>query len=269
MRIIEPLELKFEVSNWALDPELALIDTILELFPNLIKMFEEDITQGRPSSNFGRQDTPSVEQILRAAIYKQMKNLDYRSLEYAQEDSRICELFLKINRHRPYSFQVWQKYISRIGEQKLEKFMVALNKIAINEDLEDLEDFRQDSTVIETNIHYPTNNSLVWDCVKKMERLLKHLKKEIGNFIHGKYGKKVKKLYFKINVSKNEEERLELFVKQLKLFKDSINEVSEIIKQKESLGITVKAVKAPGSFRSIITIDGNSVFYDRTERNIK
>ena len=97
MKIFEPLVLKFEDGNWALDPELGLIDTILEQSPKLIKMLEEDITQGKASSNFGRQDTPSVEQIIRAAIYKEMKNLNYRSLEYAQEDSRICEQFVKVS----------------------------------------------------------------------------------------------------------------------------------------------------------------------------
>ena len=79
MKIFEPLVLKFEDGNWANDPELGLMDTILEQNPKLIKMFESDITQGRPSSAFGRQDTPSVKQILRAAIYKEMKNLDYRT----------------------------------------------------------------------------------------------------------------------------------------------------------------------------------------------
>jgi pentatricopeptide repeat protein len=97
------------------------------------------------------------------SLYKEMKNLDYRSLEYAQEDSRICEQFVKINPLRPYSFQVWQKYISRISASSLERLMVELNKIAINVGLEDINNIRQDSTVIETNIHHPTNNSLVWD----------------------------------------------------------------------------------------------------------
>jgi len=41
---------------------------------------------------------------------------------------------------------------------------------------------RQDTTVIETNIHYPTNNSHVWDCIKESERLLGHLKEEIEGF---------------------------------------------------------------------------------------
>ena len=97
MKLLEPLVLKFVEGNWASDPELGLIDTILELNPSFIKMMEADITQGKESSIFGRQDTPSVEQIVRAAIYKEMKNLTYRELEYAQEDSRICEQFVKIN----------------------------------------------------------------------------------------------------------------------------------------------------------------------------
>src|SRR5215469_18271958 len=161
MKLYEPLALKFENGNWASDPELGLMDTILEQNPRMIKMLEKDITQGNSMSQFGRQDTPSVEQIIRCAIYKEMKNLDYRSLEYAQEDSRICEKFVKINPNRPYSFQVWQKYISRISAEKLERFMVELNKISITEGLEDVQNFRQDTTVVETNIHYPTNNSLV------------------------------------------------------------------------------------------------------------
>jgi IS5 family transposase len=57
--------------------------------------------------------------------------------------------------------------------------MIAMNKIAIGEGLEDIREFRQDTTVIETDIHYPTNNSLVWDCIKECERLLKRLKEEM------------------------------------------------------------------------------------------
>jgi IS5 family transposase len=61
-----------------------------------------------------------------------------------------------------------------------------------------VKELRQDSTVIETNIHYPTNNSLVYDCIKESERLLKHLKKEINGFSYEEY-KEAKRTYFKIN----------------------------------------------------------------------
>jgi IS5 family transposase len=228
MKLFEPLTLKFEQANWARNPEFGLIDTILEEHPELIRMTKEDITAGCDEKQFGRKDTPSVEQIVRAALYKELKNLDYRELEFAREDSRICEQFVKINRERPDSFQVFQKYISRIKAETLEKLMVELNKIAIGEGLEDVSQFRQDSTVIETNIHYPTNNSLVWDCVKESHRLLSRLREEITTLDFIDYRKEAKRTSFKINVTKGAEERVKLFQKQLKLFTECINQVSNI-----------------------------------------
>jgi IS5 family transposase len=194
-------------------------------------MFRDDITMGQEEKQFGRKDTPSVEQIVRAAIYKEMKHLDYRELDFAQEDSRICEKFVKIDPLRPYSFQMYHKYISRIKAETLEKVMIKINKTAIEEGYEDVERFRQDSTVIETNIHYPTNNPLVWDCVKESHRLLKQLHEELGAMEFEDYRKRAKQTYFNINVTRDGEERVTLFQKQLKLFTECINQVSNTIKK--------------------------------------
>jgi len=254
MKIFEPLLLKFEDGNWANDPELGLMDVILEQNPRLIKLLESDITQGKADTGFGRQDTPSVEQIIRGAIYKEMKGLDYRRFEYHQEDSKICEKFVKIDPSRPFSFQLWQKYISRISTEKLEQFMVELNKIAISESLEDVQSFRQDTTVIETNIHYPTNNSLVWDCIKESERLLTHLKEEIENLDYEEYMRKAKKIYFKINVEKNKEKRVKLFLKQLKTFIECINQVTNVVKKKPKYCLTLKAIGYISEMESLIPV---------------
>jgi len=174
---------------------------------------EEDITRGQKSSVFGRKDTPSVEQIVRAAIYKELKRLDYRQLEYQQTDSRICVAFIKIDDLRPYSFQVYHKYISQISSDSLQKLLVELNKIAIDEGLENIEKIRQDSTVVETNIHYPTNNAILWDCIKEANRLLGHLREEINTLSYREYTVQAKKTYFKINVIKGKDKRTELFRK--------------------------------------------------------
>jgi IS5 family transposase len=113
MKLFERLVLKFEDADWAKNPEFGLPDTILDSHPELVKIIAGNITAGCKKSRFGREDTPSVEQTVRAAPYKEMKNMDYRELEYAQSDSRICGKFVKIDPLRPYSFQVYQKYISR------------------------------------------------------------------------------------------------------------------------------------------------------------
>jgi len=232
IKIFESLKLKFVQPDWASNPQFALFDTILEMNPSLIELVASDIIAEDEKSKFGRGDTPSVEQIVRAAIYKEINNHTYRQLAYAQKDSRICEHFVKINPARPYSFQVLQKYISRIKAETLKKLMVEINKIAINEEIETLKKFREDSTVVETNIHYPTNNTILFDCIKESHRLLKHLKKAGENIKFTNYQKEGKKGCFKIDVEKSKEPRKNLFKKQLKLFTKCIQQVSDVIDRK-------------------------------------
>ena len=224
MKLLNDLKLQFEKELWALSPELAVMDTILNQHPEIYEMVKNDITMGQESSNFGRQDMPTVEQIVRAALYKEMKNLAYRELEYAQHDSRMCSLFIKLDERKPFSFKAYQKYISRISGASLEKVMIAINKIAIGEEIEDGKSIRTDGTVVETNIHYPTNNSLIWDCMKTIDRLLKKLKDSGVEIKPRSYKKQAKKNHFKINNTKGNEKREEEFKKQLKLFRSSINQ---------------------------------------------
>src|SRR5512138_3327303 len=83
MKLLNDLRLKLEKPIWALDPEIALIDTILTENPKLYEIVASDIMELNKSSNVGRQDSPTVEQVVRAALYKELKKLDYRELEYA------------------------------------------------------------------------------------------------------------------------------------------------------------------------------------------
>ena len=230
MKILNDLRLKLEKPNWAFDPELALIDTILNENPRLYEIIAPDIMDLNKRSEKGRQDSPTVEQVVRAALYKELKKLDYRELEYAQEDSRICGVFIKLEGRMPFSFEVFHKYISRIRRESLRVLMVEINRIMMREEgIEDGKSLRTDSTVVETDIHYPTNNSLIWDCIKTSHRLLKKLE-ETGNIEKVRnYQRQGKKNEFKINNTKKKEKRAELFKKQLKLFRCSINQVSKVV----------------------------------------
>jgi len=241
LKIFEEFKIQFEKPDWSHDPELCLVDTLLENSQELFKLLARDITAGVKATVFGRGDVPSVEQIARAALYKEMKKLDYRQLGYHQIDSRICAYFLKIDPLRPYSFQMWQKYISKISSDSLNEFMVGINKIAIDQGLETVERLRIDSTVVESNIHYPTNNSLVWDCIKESHRLLKYLSEEISEVNYRNYQKAAKRTYYKINVTKGKK-REELFVKQLVTFTKCINQVSNVVKKKPGCSVNSLAL---------------------------
>jgi transposase, IS5 family len=232
MSLFNQLATKTESRLWLNNPDLGLFDIILEMHPEFLDYVKDDIMSGQKSSNFGRGDMPSVDQILRAAIYKEVKGLDYRGLAEAQGDSRSCAEFIKLDPNRFYGFTMYQSYISKISSESLSKLMFALNRIAITEGLENIEQFRQDSFVVESNIHYPTNNSLVWDCIKESYRLLDQLSKEVSDLKYQNYMKGAKKTYFKINNTKSGDKRADLFNKQLILFTKTINSISNSIKKK-------------------------------------
>lgn len=228
MKLLKELELEFESPLWNLNPELAVVDTILENYPVIYEIVSNEIRGAEKANKVGRQDRPAVEQIVRAAIYKELKGLSYRELEYAQHDSRICSIFIKLGHRTPFSFEVFQKYISRISGESLQKVLVEINRIAMEEGLEDGKKIRTDSTIVETNIHYPTNNALIWDSVKEINRIFKNLEK-IGSSLKARsYKKQVKKNYYKINNTKSKEKRKEIFKSQLKLFKSSINQAEKL-----------------------------------------
>jgi len=165
MKLLESLRLVFERPLWAKFPELAVYDAILENRIDIVKIFEKDLLKDLKNNNLGRKDSPSVEQIIRAIIYKESRGITYEELEIHQFDSEMCKLFLRLNK-KAYSDSMYQHYISKIQPETIKKMFVEINKLAIEMGYEDVKDIRIDSTVVETNIHYPTNNSLVFDCIK-------------------------------------------------------------------------------------------------------
>jgi IS5 family transposase len=147
-----------------------------------------------------------VEQVLRASIYKEIKRLTYRELEVDMYDSRICSMFLRLEDNQGYSYSVMQKYISKIKEESIRSIIIEINNIAISEGIETVDKISTDTTNIETNVHYPTNNSLVFDCIETATRLLKRIKKDKkdDNDRLDEQRKEAKKLNYEINNTKKE-----------------------------------------------------------------
>lgn len=232
MELYNELKFRFEQPLWSLNPELALFDTILEKYPEIVTYIAKDVRKGLTPSNMGRKDTPTVEQVLRASIFKEIKRLDYRELEIAMYENLTFLLFMKLDGRKPFSYSTLQKYISKISEENIRKVIIFVNNEAIKSGIERLEKVSPDTTVIETNVHYPTNNSLVWDCIKTATRLLKHYKQEKKNMKHNDDNKQqqkrkadAKKLNYQINNQKDKVKQKTLFDSYLQLFSNLLNEV--------------------------------------------
>jgi len=202
-----------------------------------VGIVEKDVLKGLKNNSMGRKDTPTVEQVLRAAIYKEIKQLDYRELAVAMYDSKSFNIFMKLDGRNYFSYSVLQKYISKIREESIRKIIVEVNKIAVTEGIENISKVSTDTTSIETNILYPTNNSLVWDCIKVSTRLLKKIKRDNKDEQDrmDKRFKEAKKLNYQINNTKKDGQKT-LFDPYLVHLQCLISEVKNVLKSGEAQG---------------------------------
>jgi IS5 family transposase len=90
------------------------------------------------------------------------------------------------------------KAFGSLSEKTCQAMNQALREYAVNEDKITGEKLRLDTTVYETNIHYPTDASLLWDSFRTLARILKKVQQKLPElgFRHRYHVKKVKKLSY-------------------------------------------------------------------------
>ena len=227
----------FVQPDWSKDPVLFIIHQILNYFPEIFKLAAPCFLNLDQNYNIGRTGL-TLEQIVRCAIYKQKKRLRYRELSLHTYDSKMGMVFMKMEDGQGFSFQTLQENVSKITEQVLKEINTAIGKLAIEFKVDDGKKMRTDSTAIQSNIHYPTNCSLLWDCIRVCGRILKkasHLFNEIR--IDNKQ-KSAKKLNFQIVNTTGQEKRIPLFKKMLRIQKKYLKQAASAIDYLNQINFT-------------------------------
>lgn len=156
--------------------ELKFISEWLDKHPDLIDWVKCDISNVC-KNNAGREAI-TAETILRCAILMQTRQLTYEELEFSLIDSQSCQTFARLDKSKPLPKKsALQGGISRISDVTWEVINLQLLDNAKIDKLEKGELLRIDSTVTDSNIHDPTDSSLLWDSVRTMIRLLENAEK--------------------------------------------------------------------------------------------
>lgn len=115
----------------------------------------------------------SAEQVLRAAIVKQMFGFSYELLPFHLADSISLRAFCRIGiADKCFKKSAIAKNIKRILAstwEQINRILVAHGK---QENIEKGRQVRIDCTVVESNIHPPTDSTLLFDSVRVLARIL-------------------------------------------------------------------------------------------------
>jgi IS5 family transposase len=153
---------------------LETISQILDKNPIILEFVHQDLSRGSGKSRNKRGACGmSAEQVLRAALIKQIFGFSYRELVFHIADSVSLRRFVRVVfAVRPFKHAALAKNIKMIGPETWEKINRVLVGWATAENIEKGRQVRIDTTVVESDIHPPTDASLLFDAVRVLSRLL-------------------------------------------------------------------------------------------------
>jgi transposase, IS5 family len=157
-----------------LEPLLEAISKFLDSQHGMIERVRRDLVRGLKKPRKGRRGL-TARQVLRSLVLMRVKNWDYRELRERIADGVTLRQFTDFYCDPVPKHDAFNRGFNRLTPQTLKAINDMVVQAAVGLGLEDGAKLRVDTTVVETDIHHPTDNTLLWDVVRVITRLIGHL----------------------------------------------------------------------------------------------
>lgn len=165
---------RFEIENKLLEMDRLLND------PKLVLAVSNDLVQSAPQAAWnGRPATPVVV-TLRCAIARALMGWSYATAHAEIDGSLKWRWFCRIYTQAVPNHSTLCDREALISSATLQRLHRRMVHVAACSGVTQGKKLRTDGTVIETNIHYPTDSHLLSDSVRVLGRLLTHARLLLG-----------------------------------------------------------------------------------------
>jgi len=152
--------------------ELDAVSGILDRNPIINEMAFDDLTFNVNNTDTGAQGM-TAEQVVRAAVIKQAEGYSYQGLAFHIIDSTTYRRFCRIGiNDKGVGKSALCNNIKALSPETWESINRVLTGEAKDKGIEKGREIRTDCTVVFSNIHDPTDSSLLWDSVRVLTRIL-------------------------------------------------------------------------------------------------
>ena len=164
-------DLEFLDQGVRLEPILQAISEFIDQHGHLIDMVRRDLDRGLKNAKTGRNGL-TAQQVLRSLALQRVKNWNYRELRERIADGYTLRRFTRFYSRLVPKHDAFNRAFNRLNPITLELINDAVVKAAVALGLESGKKLRVDTTVVETDIHHPTDSTLLWDTVRVVTRLV-------------------------------------------------------------------------------------------------
>jgi IS5 family transposase len=164
----------------AMEPELAQLDKLLE-DDTLFQKVKNDLAKRFPRTLVdGRLSTP-VEVILRMIVVKRLYGWSYEETEHWVSDSLVLRQFCRVYLESVPDDTTLIRWANLVQPDTLHQLLDHVTEMAYALKVTRGRKLRTDGTVVETNIHHPSDSTLLGDGIRVLSHTLKESKKVLGS----------------------------------------------------------------------------------------
>jgi IS5 family transposase len=214
------------------------VDQLLEDAALVESVYDAQGKRHPKSRTRGRTQTPA-EVALRLLILKHVRNWSYNTLEREVRANLVYRAFTRIGDEKVPDAKTLARLGQAIGPAVIGELHERLMELARERGVVQGRKMRVDTTVVETNIHYPTDSSLLGDgarvltrTMKKVEQATGGLKKRIRNRMRS-VNKKVIAIALagRLKGSEGEERRVERYRELLSLTRKIVHQAEGVLEE--------------------------------------
>lgn len=156
------------------------ISEILDATPEILSILHEDLKRPLKYSASGgqrRRAKFTTENVLRTLVVMIVEGMSLRRVVCLVDDSEFLRRFTRIYGGPMMDHTTLDKLKNSIRPRTWHRVNDLLTVFAVAEGRIEGDDLRIDTTAVESNIHYPTDSSLLWDGYRTCARLIKAARK--------------------------------------------------------------------------------------------
>jgi len=161
------------------EPWMRVVDELLEDEEMLGAVYEAQGQRHEQSRVRGRQQTPA-EVALRMLILKHVRNWSYETLEREVRANVVYRSFCRIGMEKVPDAKTLVRLGQVIGAETIAELHDRIVATARQRGVIRGRRMRVDTTVVETNIHYPTDSDLLSDGARVLTRTMKKIARKAG-----------------------------------------------------------------------------------------
>jgi IS5 family transposase len=172
------------------------ISQVLDENPKILDLVHKDLQKLSEGDSAGREGDYTSENILRALVVQHLEGLPYREAVIRIGGEPFLQDFLRMRKKAVMDFTFLSRCFCVIKPTTWKRVNEVLGCYGVAKETVSTSVIRADTTVVETNIHYPTDASLLWDTWRVASRLLKRARKiNPASCPHRFHDRKIKRLY--------------------------------------------------------------------------